>query len=111
VPACGSQSCHTNQQDGRCSDPCPCLCLCLPACLPACLPPLLSIGDVMGSLTQKLSKYGICLRGDVSTCIMTISVSEGLLKQLDPSFNLVKRSFKYLFLPISSKTTNDDLGM
>lgn len=56
-----------------------------------------SIGDIMGSITQKLSKYGICLRGEVSTCIMTISVSEGLLKQLDPSFNIVSRSLKYLF--------------
>lgn len=37
------------------------------------------------------------MRGEVSTCIMTISVSEGLLKQLDPSFNLVARSVAYLF--------------
>ena len=32
------------------------------------------MGQIMGTITQRLSKYGICLRGDISACLLTISV-------------------------------------
>jgi predicted unusual protein kinase regulating ubiquinone biosynthesis (AarF/ABC1/UbiB family) len=33
---------------------------------------------------------------EISTCIMTISVSEGLLLQLDPAFDIVQKAMPYL---------------
>merc|ERR1712224_623866 len=53
------------------------------------------MGQIMGTITQRLSKYGICLRGDISACLLTISVSEGLLLNLDPTFDIVTRAAPY----------------
>ena len=49
----------------------------------------------MGTITQRLGKYGICLRGDISACLLTISVSEGLLLNLDPTYDIVTKAAPY----------------
>jgi predicted unusual protein kinase regulating ubiquinone biosynthesis (AarF/ABC1/UbiB family) len=53
------------------------------------------LGQIMGTITQRLGKYGICLRGDISACMLTISVSEGLLLNLDPTYDIVTRAAPY----------------
>jgi|EP01046_Picozoa_sp_COSAG06_P002319 hypothetical protein len=54
-----------------------------------------SAGQIMGTITQRLGNYGICLRGDISACLLTISVSEGLLLKLDPGIDIVTRAAPY----------------
>ena len=54
-----------------------------------------ALGDVVGEILLSLQKFKIVLRGDVAASIMTISVSEGLILQLDPEFDLVMASLPY----------------
>ena len=54
------------------------------------------VGDVMGSIIIKLPEHGIMLRGDVSSSLVTITLSEGLIMQLDPTFNIVSSAVPYL---------------
>ena len=49
-----------------------------------------ALGDVVGEILLNLQKFKIVLRGDVAASIMTISVSEGLILQLDPEFDMVR---------------------
>eukprot|EP00466_Bigelowiella_natans_P016369 jgi/Bigna1/83833/fgenesh1_pg.116_\ len=52
----------------------------------------LVMGYIMGEVLNTIGKYSITLKGDVSSSLMTISVSEGLVLSLDPSFDLVGRT-------------------
>jgi hypothetical protein len=61
----------------------------------------------MGTITQRLGKYGICLRGDISACLLTISVSEGLLLNLVPSYDIVTRAAPYFVRYRSYKSIED----
>jgi len=54
-----------------------------------------ALGDVVGEILLSLQQFKIVLRGDVAASIMTISVSEGLILQLDPDFDLVMASLPY----------------
>jgi len=55
----------------------------------------LVMGYIMGEVLNTIGKYSITLKGDVSSSLMTISVSEGLVLSLDPSFDLVGRTLPY----------------
>ena len=50
----------------------------------------ISIGDLMGGIMFSMQRYGIALRGDVASTLLTISISEGLIRQLDPSFDIAE---------------------
>ena len=54
-----------------------------------------ALGDVMGEILLNLQKFKIVLRGDVAASIMTISVSEGLILQLDPEFDMVRQALPF----------------
>jgi len=54
------------------------------------------IGDLVGDILFKLGRYNIQLRGDVAASIMSIAVSEGLIRQLDPDFDMNMRALPYL---------------
>lgn len=54
-----------------------------------------ALGDVVGEILLNLQKYKIVLRGDVAASIMTISVSEGLILQLDPDFDMVRSALPF----------------
>lgn len=54
-----------------------------------------ALGDVVGEILLSLQHFKIVLRGDVAASIMTISISEGLILQLDPDFDLVMASLPY----------------
>jgi hypothetical protein len=64
-------------------------------------------GQIMGTITQRLGKYGICLRGDISACLLTISVSEGLLLNLVPTYDIVTRAAPYFVRYRSYKSIED----
>jgi predicted unusual protein kinase regulating ubiquinone biosynthesis (AarF/ABC1/UbiB family) len=50
---------------------------------------------VVGEILLSLQNFKIVLRGDVAASIMTISVSEGLILQLDPDFDMVMAALPY----------------
>lgn len=54
-----------------------------------------ALGDVVGEILLNLQKFKIVLRGDVAASIMTISVSEGLILQLDPDFDMVRQALPF----------------
>jgi predicted unusual protein kinase regulating ubiquinone biosynthesis (AarF/ABC1/UbiB family) len=54
-----------------------------------------ALGDVVGEILLQLQHFNIVLRGDVAASIMTISVSEGLILQLDPEFDLVQSALPF----------------
>jgi predicted unusual protein kinase regulating ubiquinone biosynthesis (AarF/ABC1/UbiB family) len=54
------------------------------------------IGDLVGEILFKLHNYDVQLRGDVASSIMSIAVSEGLIRQLDPNFDMNLRALPYL---------------
>jgi aarF domain-containing kinase len=54
------------------------------------------IGDLVGEILFKLHQYNVQLRGDVASSIMSIAVSEGLIRQLDPEFDMNRRALPYL---------------
>ena len=55
----------------------------------------ISIGDLMGGIMFSMQRYGIALRGDVAATLLTISISEGLIRQLDPSFDMCRGAMRY----------------
>eukprot|EP00277_Geminigera_cryophila_P010000 CAMPEP_0179407794 /NCGR_PEP_ID=MMETSP0799-20121207/1720_1 /TAXON_ID=46947 /ORGANISM="Geminigera cryophila, Strain CCMP2564" /LENGTH=196 /DNA_ID=CAMNT_0021179153 /DNA_START=30 /DNA_END=617 /DNA_ORIENTATION=- len=54
-----------------------------------------NMGAMMGHVLMVLQKHQVSLRGDVAMTIVTMSISEGLIRQLDPEFDLVRRSIPY----------------
>ncbi len=54
-----------------------------------------ALGDVVGEILLNLQRFKIVLRGDVAASIMTISVSEGLILQLDPEFDMVRQALPF----------------
>eukprot|EP00941_MAST-03F_sp_MAST-3F-sp1_P002021 g2021.t1 len=58
----------------------------------------ISVGDLMGELLFNLHKHKVRLKGDVASSLVTISISEGLIRQLDPEFDMVKEALPYFIL-------------
>ena len=42
-----------------------------------------------------MQRHGLALRGDVASTLLTISISEGLIRQLDPDFDMCRGAMKY----------------
>mmetsp|Transcript_10987 Transcript_10987/g.20210 ORF Transcript_10987/g.20210 Transcript_10987/m.20210 type:complete len:610 (-) Transcript_10987:219-2048(-) len=57
---------------------------------------MIIVGDIMGQLLFALNKHNLCLRSDVSVSLMSMAVSEGLIKSLDPDFDLVGQAMPYI---------------
>ena len=55
----------------------------------------LAVGDMVGAILMNLQKFKIVLRGDIAASIASISVSEGLILQLDPDFDIVLQALPY----------------
>jgi len=58
-------------------------------------PKNVSIGDVVGQVLFTMQRHNVVLRGDVATSIMAMSVCEGLIRQLDPTLDIVLKSLPY----------------
>lgn len=54
------------------------------------------IGDIVGKMLFSLHDYKISLRGDVACSLVSIAVSEGLIRQLDPNFDMNMKALPYL---------------
>lgn len=40
------------------------------------------VGDMMGTILYRLPAYNLCLRGEIASCLLTVSISEGLILQV-----------------------------
>lgn len=52
----------------------------------------INMGVMVGAMLQCMQKHKLQLRGDVALTIMTMAISESLIRQLDPDFDLVRSS-------------------
>ena len=50
----------------------------------------INMGVMVGAMLQCMQKHKLQLRGDVALTIMTMAISESLIRQLDPDFDLVR---------------------
>jgi len=55
----------------------------------------INLGAMIGHILSTLYKHNINLRGDVAITIVTMSISEGLIRQLDPEFDVVRSALPY----------------
>ena len=54
-----------------------------------------ALGDIIGDMLRRIGNHGVLLRGDVASCIMTISVAEGLVMSLDPTMDILQVALPY----------------
>lgn len=52
--------------------------------------------DMFGEVMFSMQKHRMLLKGDVASTLFTISISEGLIRQLDPSFDVAKSAIPYI---------------
>lgn len=52
--------------------------------------------DMFGEVMFSLQKHGMLLKGDVASTLFTISISEGLIRQLDPTFDVATNALPYI---------------
>lgn len=57
---------------------------------------MVDLGDLLGEIMFNLSDNGIRLRSDVAASIQSMSISEGLIRMLDPEFDVCKKSLPYM---------------
>eukprot|EP00041_Stephanoeca_diplocostata_P004850 m.52425 g.52425 ORF g.52425 m.52425 type:complete len:209 (+) comp15408_c0_seq17:375-1001(+) len=67
-----------------------------------------AMGDIMGEIVMRVGQHGLVLRSEVASCIMSISVSEGLIFQLDPDLEILNFSVPY-FVRYRSWTSAEQL--
>lgn len=56
----------------------------------------LNAADMFGEVMFTLQRHGMLLKGDVASTLFTISISEGLVRQLDPSFDVAEQALPYI---------------
>eukprot|EP00301_Raphidiophrys_heterophryoidea_P003779 c11693_g1_i1.p1 GENE.c11693_g1_i1~~c11693_g1_i1.p1 ORF type:complete len:602 (-),score=99.62 c11693_g1_i1:1297-3102(-) len=54
------------------------------------------VGDLMGDIFFHLARNNVSLRGDVAISLVSIAVSEGLIRQLAPDFDMNKKALPYI---------------
>ena len=54
-----------------------------------------NMGAMMGHVLMVLQQHSVSLRSDVAMTIVTMSISEGLIRQLDPDFDIVRNAIPY----------------
>lgn len=52
--------------------------------------------DMFGEVLFSMQKHGMLLKGDVASTLFTISISEGLIRQLDPAFDVARSALPYI---------------
>jgi aarF domain-containing kinase len=72
----------------------------------------INMGEMVGSILQVMQKHKMRLRGDIAVTIMTMALSEGLIRQLDPDFDVVRNSLPYFvrfrsWQPAQTDLTNE----
>lgn len=56
----------------------------------------LNAADMFGEVMFSMQKHRMLLKGDVASTLFTISISEGLIRQLDPTFDVAKSAIPYI---------------
>lgn len=56
----------------------------------------LNAADMFGEVMFTLQRHGMLLKGDVASTLFTICISEGLVRQLDPSFDVAEQALPYI---------------
>jgi len=56
----------------------------------------INAADMFGEVMFSMQKHHMLLKGDVASTLFTISISEGLIRQLDPTFDVAKRAIPYI---------------
>lgn len=52
--------------------------------------------EMFGQVMHSMHRHGMLLKGDVASTIFTMSISEGLVRQLDPAFDVARGAVPYL---------------
>lgn len=52
--------------------------------------------DMFGEVMFTMQKHGMQLKGDVASTMFTISISEGLVRQLDPAYDIAQGALPYI---------------
>jgi len=52
--------------------------------------------DMFGEVMFSMQKHGMLMKGDVASTLFTISISEGLIRQLDPKFDVARSAIPYI---------------
>mmetsp|Transcript_10936 Transcript_10936/g.30610 ORF Transcript_10936/g.30610 Transcript_10936/m.30610 type:complete len:535 (-) Transcript_10936:119-1723(-) len=55
----------------------------------------INMGEMVGSILSIMQTRRLQLRGDVAVTLMTMAISESLIRSLDPDFDLVKEALPY----------------
>ena len=65
------------------------------------------LGDLVGEILFTIQRHHLHLRGDIASTIVTMSLVEGLVKQLDPDFDVVNSALPYFltYPPPDSRVT------
>ena len=50
----------------------------------------------MGEIMFGLQKHSMLMNGAIASTLLTISITEGLIRSLDPSFDMITKSWPYL---------------
>jgi len=66
----------------------------------------IDMGCLIGSILRCMQGHGLVLRGDVAVTLMTMAISESLIRQLDPDFDVVRSALPY-FVRFRSWTKGD----
>jgi len=56
----------------------------------------INAADMFGEVMFTMQRYGMLLKGDVASTLFTISISEGLIRQLDPTFDVARGALPYI---------------
>lgn len=56
---------------------------------------MVDLGDMLGEIMLNLQYFGVFLRSDVATSIQSMSISEGLIRMLNPEYDVCLRSLPY----------------
>jgi len=63
------------------------------------------IGAMLTAMLKEIQKHGMMLRSDVAMSLVTLGLSEGLIKQLDPEFDCVTGTLGYM---MADESVNKD---
>lgn len=64
--------------------------------------------DMFGEVMFSLQRHHMLLKGDVASTLFTISISEGLVRQLDPTFDVATNAIPYIGRHMSSLFVGGD---
>ena len=55
----------------------------------------ISLGNVVGGVMHAINAYNVMLRTEIAGALCSLSVGEGLIRSLDPSFDVVDEAVPY----------------